>query len=314
MAQTAAHVTMSQRSPSYVAAVPAHDQMADWLRARLPQRLAYAIVRWKNTLRAIAIFHLSRRRPEFVKSLLRKDQVKNLPTGYDIDTHFTPSYNPWDQRMCLVPDGDLFKAISDGRVSIVTDRIREFTAGGILLESGVELDADIVVTATGLNLLVIGGIALEVDDRAVDLAQTVSYKGMMLSGIPNFVWTVGYTNASWTLKADLVAQYVCRVLNHMDRRGYASVTPNATAASGVSPIIDLASGYVLRSLADLPKQGDKAPWRLHQNYLRDMRLLRRGPIDDDVMFCPPRQRRLADVKDRAHISSKRPLCYTSNMP
>jgi monooxygenase len=286
LAESAAHVTMLQRSPTYVASRPANDAIADRLRAWLPQKLAYAIVRWKNALHSIAIFNLSRRRPEMMKSMLRKAAVKQLPEGYAVDTHFAPTYNPWDQRMCLIPDGDLFTAINDGRASVVTDHIETFTESGIRLQSGAELEADIVVSATGLNLLAIGGMQLEVDGRAVELSKTVSYKGMMLSGVPNFAWTIGYTNASWTLKADLVAEYVCRLLKHMDTGGHATVTPDAAGATATNPFLDLASGYVTRSLAELPKQGDKAPWRLHQNYVKDVRLLRRGPIDDGVVFTP----------------------------
>ena len=284
LAESAEHVTMLQRSPTYIAARPARDPIADWLRARLPQKLAYAIVRWKNALQGTAFFQLSRRRPELMKSMLRKAAIKQLPDGYAVDTHFAPRYNPWDQRMCLVPDGDLFTAIREGRASVVTDRIETFTESGIRLESGAELDADIVISATGLNLLAVGGMRLEVDGRRVELSEKVSYKGMMLSGVPNFAWTIGYTNASWTLKADLVAEYVCRLLTYMDRHGYASVTPDASGEMAASPFLDLASGYVMRSLADLPKQGDRTPWRLHQNYVRDIRLLRRGPVDDDVVF------------------------------
>jgi monooxygenase len=286
LAETAAHVTMLQRSPTYILSLPARDGIADWLRERLPQKLAYAIVRWKNALMGTASFQLSRRRPELMKSLLRRAAAKQLPDGYAIDTHFAPSYNPWDQRMCLIPDGDLFTAIRQGRASVVTDQIDTFTESGIRLQSGAQLSADIVISATGLNLLAIGGIQLDVDDEPVDLSETVSYKGMMLSGVPNFAWTIGYTNASWTLKADLVAEYVCRLLRHMDRRRLAAVTPDPTRVTGANPIIDLASGYVLRSISELPKQGERAPWRLHQNYVRDVRLLRRGPIDDDVVFTP----------------------------
>jgi cation diffusion facilitator CzcD-associated flavoprotein CzcO len=286
LAESAAHVTMLQRSPTYVASRPASDAIADRLRAWLPTKLAYAIVRWKNALQAIAIFNLSRRRPEMMKSMLRKAAIKQLPEGYAVDTHFKPSYNPWDQRMCLIPDGDLFTAIRDGHASVVTDQIDTFTETGIRLQSGTELEADIVVSATGLNLLAIGGMRLEVDGREVDLSKSVSYKGMMLSGVPNFAWTIGYTNASWTLKADLVAEYVCRLLKHMDAEGYASVTPDAEGLRADGPFLDLASGYVKRSLADLPKQGERAPWKLHQNYVKDVRLLRRGPIDDDVVFTP----------------------------
>jgi monooxygenase len=286
LAESAQHVTMLQRSPSYIMSLPARDPIADRLRERLPQKLAYAIVRWKNALLGTASYQLSRRRPELMKSLLRKAAIKQLPDGYEVDTHFAPAYNPWDQRLCLIPDGDLFTSIRDGRASVVTDHIDTFTESGIRLQSGAEIDADIVVSATGLNVLAIGGLQLAVDGRVVNLPETVSYKGMMLSGVPNFAWTIGYTNASWTLKADLVAEYVCRLLKHMGRHNYAAVMPDATSATAANPIIDLASGYVLRSVADLPKQGDRAPWRLHQNYVRDVRLLRRGPIDDDVVFTP----------------------------
>ena len=284
LAETAAHVTMLQRSPTYVASRPARDPLADRLRAHLPQKLAYAIVRWKNTLQGMAIFQLSRRKPEMVKAMLRKAAVAALPEGYAVDTHFAPSYNPWDQRMCLIPDGDMFDAIRDGRASVVTDTIETFTETGITLTSGEHLEADIVVSATGLNLQAIGGMNLVVDGRPVDLSKTVSYKGMMLSGVPNFAWTVGYTNASWTLKADLIAQYVCRLLTHLDRHGFDAVTPDATGVTAANPFLDLASGYVTRSMAEMPKQGDRLPWRLHQNYMRDVALLRRGPIDDDVRF------------------------------
>jgi monooxygenase len=303
LAEAAAHVTMLQRSPTYIASRPARDPIADRLRAWLPQKLAYAIVRWKNALQGMATFGISRRHPEFMKSLLRKAAIKQLPDGYAVDTHFAPTYNPWDQRMCLVPDGDLFTAIRDGRASIVTDQIDTFTETGIRLRSGAELPADIVVSATGLNLLAIGGMELSIDGREVNLSETVSYKGMMLSGVPNFAWTVGYTNASWTLKADLVAEYVCRLLAHMDRNGYAAITPDASHVRAEIPLLDLASGYVQRSMDQLPKQGDRTPWRLYQNYVRDVRLLRRGPIDDDVVFTSPAAQRVRpqeQVRQRVH--------------
>jgi monooxygenase len=287
LAEQAAHVTMLQRSPSYVAAVPSQDRGADRLRRRLPARAAYGVVRWKKVLVTTAVFQLSRRRPRLVRSLLRRDAIRRLPAGFDVDTHFAPSYNPWDQRLCVVPDGDLFGAISAGTADIVTDRIERFTATGIELASGRELPADVIVTATGLNLLAIGGIALTVDGRDIELSETLAYKGMMLSGVPNFALTIGYTNASWTLKADLVARYVCRLLRHMDEHGYDTVTPVAPEVSsrdGLAPLIDLQAGYVLRSVSELPRQGPVAPWRLHQNYLRDVRLMRRGPVTDDVRF------------------------------
>ena len=284
MAERAGHVTMLQRSPSYVASLPARDPLADLLRRRVPASIAYPLVRWKNVLVSMASFQLSRRRPALMKALLRKGAQRLLPEGYDVGTHFAPSYDPWDQRLCLVPDGDLFKAIRKGRASVVTDHIDRFTERGIRLVSGEELEADVVVTATGLNLLAIGGMTLVVDGREVDLSQTVSYKGMMLSGVPNFSLTLGYTNASWTLKADLVAHYVCRLLNHLRREGYDVVTPVVPAGAeswDTVPLIDLESGYVLRSIHLLPRQGPAAPWRLHQNYPRDVRLMRRGELEDD---------------------------------
>jgi len=285
MAERAAHVTMLQRSPSYVVSLPGHDGIAEALRRRLPVKAAYALVRWKNVLRQMLAFTVARRAPKFARNLVRNMVTKQLPDGYDVDTHFNPIYDPWDQRLCLVPDGDLFEAIGSGRASIVTDRIKTFTERGLALESGEELEADVIVTATGLNLLVLGGLELTVDGAEVDLAERVAYKGMMLCGIPNLAMALGYTNASWTLKCDLVAQHVCRLLSHMDRHGYASCTPQAPdPALPTKPFIDLKSGYVLRSIEQLPKQGTSPPWRLHQNYFRDVRLLKRGPVDNSMTF------------------------------
>jgi monooxygenase len=280
MAEKAAHVTMLQRSPSYVVSLPSRDGVTDALRRWLPPRVAYPLARWKNALIATLFFQLSRRAPGVMKALVRKGATAQLPAGYDVDTHFGPRYNPWDQRLCLVPDGDLFQAIRNGRASIVTDHIETFTEHGIRLASGTDLEADIVVTATGLNLLAIGGMSLRVDGADVELSDTVAYKGMMLSGVPNFALTLGYTNVSWTLKADLVSQYVCRLLNHMDQRGYQICTPIAPDTLQRQPIIDLQSGYVLRSVNELPKQGPATPWRLHQNYPRDALFMRRGPLQD----------------------------------
>jgi cation diffusion facilitator CzcD-associated flavoprotein CzcO len=281
MTDKAAHVTMLQRSPSYILSLPATDAVADALRRRLPPKVAYPVIRWKNALLATLTFQLSRRAPGVIKTLLRKGAVGQLPEGYDVGTHFTPQYNPWDQRLCLVPDGDLFKAIRSGRASVVTDHIETFTEHGIRLASGTELEADIVITATGLNLLAIGGMTLSVDGADIDLGATVAYKGLMLSGVPNFALTVGYTHASWTLKGDLVSEYVCRLLNHMDQRGYQVCTPLAPDTPQREPIIDLQAGYVLRSVAMLPKQGPAAPWRQYQNYPRDVLLLRHGPLEDE---------------------------------
>jgi monooxygenase len=289
MAERAAHVTMLQRSPSYVVSLPQRDPLAALLRRVLPPRAVYPLVRWKNVLLATAFFQLSRRRPTLIKRLIRKGLERRLPAGYDIDTHFTPRYDPWDQRVCLVPDGDLFAAIGSGRASILTDGIETFTEQGLKLTSGAELEADVIVTATGLNLLLLGGIQFVVDGREIDLAKTVGYKGIMFSGLPNLAVTLGYTNASWTLKADLAAEYVCRLLNHMDVHGHDTVVPRAPDPSlPTHPFIDLASGYVLRSVELLPRQGDAAPWRLHQNYPRDIGMLRRGPLDDEVEFSTAR--------------------------
>jgi cation diffusion facilitator CzcD-associated flavoprotein CzcO len=284
MAPDAAHVTMLQRSPSYVISVPGRDPIADALHKVLPQRAVAPIVRWKNVLLQSLIYRLSRTRPGLLKKLLRKGVINSLPAGFDVDTHFKPDYNPWDQRLCMVPDGDLFKALSDGSAEIATDRIERFTPTGIKLESGRELEADVVVTATGLNLLFMGGLKLEVDGEEPDLGALVAYKGMMLSGLPNLAFTIGYTNASWTLKADLVAEYVCRLLNHMDADGYDICVPHLSDPSVTpEPIIDFSSGYVQRSIADLPKQGSKEPWKLRQNYPVDLRQLRFGALEDGAM-------------------------------
>jgi cation diffusion facilitator CzcD-associated flavoprotein CzcO len=230
-------------------------------------------------------FNVARRAPRFARNLVRKWTQKQLPEGYDVDTHFNPRYDPWDQRLCLVPDGDLFETIARGGASIVTDRVMGFTERGVELESGGELEADVVVTATGFTLLLLGGMEVVVDGERVDLSERVAYKGLMLSGVPNLAMALGYTNASWTLKCDLVAQYVCRLLAHMDREGHAICTPQGPDPSlPTDPIIDLKSGYVMRSIDDLPQQGASLPWRLHQNYFRDIRLLKRGPVDDAMAF------------------------------
>jgi monooxygenase len=286
----AEHVTMLQRSPSYILSLPARDPLADVLREKLPAHTAYAIVRWKNVLLAMLNYQLCRRAPRTMRKLLRRLVGKQLPAGYDVDTHFNPSYDPWDQRLCLVPDGDLFQTLSRGHASIETGEIDTLTEDGIRLKSGALLDADVIVSATGLNMMMLGGVELAVDGREVELGSTVAYKGMMLSSVPNLVMTAGYTNASWTLKADLVAEYVCRVLNHMDAVGLAVCIPQEpTDDLPRVPIVDLKSGYVLRSVDALPKQGAVAPWRLHQNYIKDVRLLRRGPLDDGVQFSTREQ-------------------------
>ena len=283
IAADTAHVTMLQRSPTYVLSVPSRDGLAARARRLLPGPVAYGVTRWKNVLLATGFYQLSRRRPDLVRRLIRKWTAAQLPDGYDVDTHFRPTYNPWDQRLCLVPDGDLFRAISRGDASVVTDRIDSFTPKGLLLTSGEELPADIVVTATGLNLKAFGGAVLSLDGEPVHLPDTMAYKGMLLSGVPNFVFTVGYTNASWTLKADLVAQYVVRLLQHLDRTGTRVFVARREADVQEHPFLDFAAGYVLRSLHQFPKQGSRAPWRLRQNYLRDVLTIRHGRVADDAM-------------------------------
>ena len=284
MARTAAHVTMLQRSPTYVVARPAEDAFANKLRRRLPARLAYQLIRWRNVLFGMYFFQLCRRKPDRAKALILGGVKMALGPDYDIGTHFTARYNPWEQRLCLVPDGDLFRAIRDQRASVVTREIDSFTKNGIRLCDGSELEADIIVTATGLNLEVLGGLDVSVDDKPVDFARALNYKGMMYSDVPNMASAFGYTNASWTLKCDLTCEYVCRLLNYMDRRGYRQCVPhNLDPAVSERPSLDFSSGYVQRSIAKMPKQGSKRPWRLYQNYALDIVTLRYGKLDDGVM-------------------------------
>jgi monooxygenase len=285
MAETAGHVTMLQRSPTYVVSLPARDPIAVALRRWLPEKTAYAMIRWKNVALATLSFQISRRAPKLARRFIRSGVERRMPEGYDVDRHFEPTYDPWDQRVCLVPNGDLFRAVRHGKAEIATDRIETFTETGVRLESGRELEADIVVTATGLNVLLLGGMEVAVDGQPIDFSEAVAYKGMMFAGVPNAAIAIGYTNASWTLKCDLVAQYVCRLLNHMDAHGYRIATPNAPDPSlPTEPFIDLKSGYVLRAIDQLPKQGATQPYRLHQNYAKDVRLLKRGPVDDAMDF------------------------------
>jgi monooxygenase len=285
MAERAGHVTMLQRSPTYVISRPARDAVAHTLRRLLPEKVAYTATRWKNVFLMLASYKVSRRWPGVIKRIIRKGLQRDLPAGYDVDTHFEPRYNPWDERLCVVPDADLFDAIGSGKAEVVTDHIETFTEKGIRLQSGKELEADVIVTATGLNLLVLGGMRILIDGKERQMSETVGYKGMMFSGVPNLNLALGYTNASFTLKTDLVADYICRLLKHMDANGYRVATPKAPdAAVETEPFIDLKSGYVLRSIDQLPKQAATRPWRLHQNYAQDIRLLRKGPIDDEIEF------------------------------
>ncbi len=283
MSARAAHVTMLQRSPSYVLSRPATDAVAGKLRRFLPEGLAYALSRWKNVGLSTLMYQMARRRPEGMKKFLLGQVRRALGPDHAVDPHFTPSYEPWDQRLCLVPDNDLFKAIRSGKAEVVTDTIETFTETGIRLASGRELPADLVVTATGLELLFLGGSDLVVDGVKVELAERIAFKGFMLSEVPNCVFTVGYTNASWTLRADLVAEHVCRLLQHMDRRGAQQVTPRRLPDAEVTPLLDLSSGYVQRALDRFPKQGTQSPWRVRQNYFADYRSLRLGRVDDPAL-------------------------------
>ena len=284
LAKQAAHVTMLQRSPTYVVARPSEDAMANWMRRYLPSKLAHAITRWKNVLLGMYVFALCKTNPARVKRLLLDGVRMALGPGYDVNKHFTPRYNPWEQRLCLVPDGDLFEAIKSQKASVVTDEISSFTATGITLKSGEHLPADLVITATGLNLQVLGGLRLSVDGQLIDMSKTLNYKGVMYSGIPNLASSFGYTNASWTLKCDLTCEYVCRLLNHMKKNGIAQCTPRSTDASITEmPWVDFSSSYFARSLHLFPKQGSKAPWKLYQNYPKDILLLRFGRVDDGVL-------------------------------
>jgi monooxygenase len=284
MAETAEHVTMLQRSPTYMVARPSQDVLANRLRRRLPIKLAYAATRWRNVLLGMYFYQMCKRKPDKVKSLLLGGVRQMLGPDYDVDTHFTPRYNPWDQRLCLVPDADFFRAIRRGKVSLVTDHIETFTETGLKLKSGAELAADLIVTATGLVLVPLGGARLSVDGRAVDPAKTFIYKGMMYSDVPNLASVFGYTNASWTLKADLVCEYVCRLINHMDRGGWRQCTPrNGDPTLAEEPWVNFSSGYIQRALGLQPKQGSKRPWKLYQNYALDLLNLRFGSVRDRAM-------------------------------
>ena len=283
LAREASHVTLLQRSPSYIMSLPSKDPIALALRKVVPSRAAYSVTRVKNAVTAIGMYVLCQRYPKFMRKRIRKLQEGWLPAGYDLDTHFTPKYNPWDQRLCLVPDNDLFRSIRRDEVEFVTDHIDHFTETGIALKSGRHLDADVVVTATGLNLVAFGHVDLKVDGLEVELTDTMAYKGMMLTDVPNFAFVVGYTNASWTLKADLVCDYVVRLLEHMDKNGFREVRLERDSSVGEEPFLDFAAGYVLRAVDSFPKQGSVAPWRLRMNYFRDLPALRFGKLVDENM-------------------------------
>jgi monooxygenase len=283
MAKTAAHVTMLQRSPTYVVSMPAEDKLALMARKFLPAKAAYALTRWRKVLFQMWFYNMTRTKPEKVKEQILKMARAEIGDEY-VEKHFTPSYNPWDQRLCLVPDADLFNALKSGAASVVTDHIDTFTETGIQLKSGETLDADVIVTATGLVLQPMNGMELSVDGKRVEPSETVAYRGMMYSNVPNLASVFGYTNASWTLKADLTCEYVCRLLNHMKATGVRQVTPRLDDPDMERrPWLDFSSGYVQRAIDRFPKQGSKLPWMLHQNYLKDIKLLRRAPIEDGVL-------------------------------
>ncbi|MEP1446712.1 MAG: NAD(P)/FAD-dependent oxidoreductase [Paraglaciecola sp.] len=284
IANSASHVTMLQRSPTYIASLPEQDIFANLMRRLLPAKLAYSLSRWRKILLGMFMYSLSRRRPEIVKKRIRKAIIDELGEDYPVDKHFKPHYQPWDQRACLVPDGDFFKAIKNGSASVVTEHIDTFTQTGIKLKNGNEITADIIVTATGLKLDILSSYQISIDRNRFNIAESFCYKGMMLSGLPNFAFSMGYTNASWTLKSDLVSQYVCRLLNHMDKHHHQYCVP-VLPADGIkeAPIIDFTSGYIIRALHEMPKQGREKPWRLNQNYILDRLSLSYSSVVDNSM-------------------------------
>ncbi|HJY80236.1 MAG TPA: NAD(P)/FAD-dependent oxidoreductase [Candidatus Binatia bacterium] len=284
MSCTAAHVTMLQRSPSYILSLPSQDAIASLLRRFLPVGAAHLIARWKNILIGLGIYQLCRGAPRVARRLLRQGAAKSLPHSYEIDKHFNPRYQPWDQRLCVAPDSDLFRSISEGRASVVTDQIDTFTEHGIRLQSGLQLEADIIVSATGLQMLALGAVHLKVDGTPIDPGGTFVYKGVMLSNVPNFAFCVGYVNASWTLRADLASTFVCRLLNHMGRHGYQTCRPVCDPASfKAKPLLNLTSGYVLRAAANLPKQATQKPWLIRQNYILDMLTMKLSRMEDGIL-------------------------------
>jgi len=284
MAESAAHVTMLQRSPTYILNLPNHDPIANLLRKLLPAKTAHRTIRWKNILISMGIYQMARRAPDYTRRMLKQEAAKSLPDGYDVEKHFSPRYQPWDQRLCLIPDSDLYNSISAGRASVVTDQIDTLTEHGIRLQSGQELEADIIVSATGLQMLALGGVQLVIDCKPLTPADAFIYKGTMLSNVPNFAFCIGYTNNSWTLRADLASTFVCRVLNHMSRRRYRTCMPVCdTSTMPTRPLLDLNSGYVVRASASLPKQSGRKPWLIKQNYILDMLTMKFGRMEDGIL-------------------------------
>ncbi len=299
----AAHVTMLQRSPTYLVSLPSRDPLAATAARLLPSRTAYRVIRAKNVVMNVATYQLARHLPGLSRRLLALGVARSLPPGYDVATHFTPRYDPWDERLCVVPDGDLFATVAAGRAEIVTDTVDRFTAAGVRLATGRELAADVVVTATGLAVQVVGGIDITVDGRPVQLDEQYVYKGVMVSNVPNLAWCVGYTNNSWTLRADLSATYVCRLLAFLDKRGLTTATPRYDGvAHATRPLLDLTAGYVQRAAAVLPRQGERGPWRLRQNYLVDLVRMRTEPVDDGCLELSRAPRRSASVGSAATSS------------
>jgi monooxygenase len=299
LAKNAAHVTMLQRSPSYVVTRPTKDAVAIWMYRHLPKGFAARLTKWKNVLYSITMFYLARTKPETIKGLIVKGIRQQLHPDYDVKRHFTPRYNPWDQRICLVPDGDLFAAVRSGRVEIVTDTIAEVVESGIRLSSGTTLPADIIVSATGLVVQLMGGAEILVDAVPAKFNEKLVYKGAMFSGIPNFALAFGYTNNSWTLRCDITARFVCRLLKYMDRKGFSICVPNLPAPSvNPEPLLDFSSGYVRRADGVLPRQGQKAPWRVPQNYVKDLVSFTFGSVDDGTMNFF----RMSEADDGARVS------------
>ena len=283
MAKRAAHVTMLQRSPTYVVSRPSVDPVATWAKRMLPRGIAYGIARWKNAVTDLLLYRFARKQPEKAKAAILHLVRTELGSSYDVETHFAPAYDVWDQRVCIVPDGDMFTAIRSGRVDVATGTIDTFTEDGIRLSSGSELKADIVVTATGLKLNLLGDVEFSIDGAAADLSKAMSYKGCMFSDVPNLAYVFGYTNASWTLKADLIAEFVCRLLRRMEARGAAVVVPWRDSKVSEAPLLDLTSGYVQRAGDTLPKQGTRPPWKIYQNYVMDLIALRISRLDDGIL-------------------------------
>ena len=294
MSRQAAHVTMLQRTPTYVLPVPSKDPLAERLRPLLGDRWTHAIARRANIAKQRWFFAVAQRYPNWTRNFIRKINVRVLPKDYPVDVHFNPPYAPWDQRLCAVPSADLFREITKGRASIVTDRIESFDETGIVLQSGQRLDSDIIVTATGLNLLPFGGIQVQVDGKAVRPAETVAFKGMMLSGVPNLAFAIGYTASSWTLKVGLLCEHFCRLLKHMDQHGLEVCTPVADAGMETLPLLNFGAGYVKRSLDELPRQGTHFPWAMTWNYFADAKLFRRGAVADKHLRFTPRRTSSAD--------------------